>query len=50
MLKYKKSFEEIVKENKEELIKDRQAIEEIEKRIETKKQMKEVILTPRNPR
>ncbi|MED4059698.1 FbpB family small basic protein [Priestia megaterium] len=50
MLKHKKSFEEIVKENREELIKDKQAIEEIEKRIETKKQMKKVILTPRNLR
>jgi hypothetical protein len=50
MLKYKKSFEEIVKENREELIRDKQAIEEIEKRIETKKQMKTVVLTPRNSR
>lgn len=34
MLKYKKSFEELVKENKQELLKDKQALEKIEKRIE----------------
>ncbi|MBU8690632.1 FbpB family small basic protein [Priestia aryabhattai] len=32
--KYKKSFEELVKENKQELLKDKKAIDKIEKRIE----------------
>jgi hypothetical protein len=32
--KYKKSFEELVKENKQELLKDKEAIDKIEKRIE----------------
>lgn len=34
MLKYRKSFEELIKENKQELLKDKQALEKIEKRIE----------------
>ncbi|MGN7485033.1 FbpB family small basic protein [Priestia megaterium] len=34
MRKYKKSFEELVKENKQELLKDKEAIDKIEKRIE----------------
>ncbi|MDY0940671.1 FbpB family small basic protein [Priestia megaterium] len=34
MFKKKKSFEELVKENKQELLKDKKAIEKIEKRIE----------------
>ncbi|MFL0574185.1 FbpB family small basic protein [Priestia megaterium] len=34
MRKYKKSFEELVKENKQELLRDKKAIEKIEKRIE----------------
>ncbi|MFL0497798.1 MULTISPECIES: FbpB family small basic protein [Priestia] len=34
MRKYKKSFEELVKENKQELLKDKKAIDKIEKRIE----------------
>ncbi|MFE3982594.1 MULTISPECIES: FbpB family small basic protein [unclassified Priestia] len=34
MLKYKKSFEELVKENKQELLKDKKAIDKIERRIE----------------
>jgi len=32
--KYKKPFEELVKENKQELLKDKKAIDKIEKRIE----------------
>ncbi|MEI2437472.1 FbpB family small basic protein [Priestia aryabhattai] len=32
--KYKKSFEELVKENKQELLKDKKALDKIEKRIE----------------
>ncbi|MBU8588992.1 FbpB family small basic protein [Priestia megaterium] len=32
--KHKKSFEELVKENKQELLKDKKAIDKIEKRIE----------------
>ncbi|WP_082595968.1 FbpB family small basic protein [Niallia circulans] len=34
MLKYKKSFEELVKENKQELLRDKKAIDKIERRIE----------------
>ncbi|MGI8382446.1 MULTISPECIES: FbpB family small basic protein [Priestia] len=34
MRKYKKSFEELVKENKQELLKDKKALDKIEKRIE----------------
>lgn len=34
MRKYKKSLEELVKENKQEILKDKQALEKIEKRIE----------------
>ncbi|WP_254177801.1 FbpB family small basic protein [Priestia megaterium] len=34
MRKHKKSFEELVKENKQELLKDKKAIDKIEKRIE----------------
>ncbi|MGW9019521.1 FbpB family small basic protein [Priestia megaterium] len=34
MRKYKKSFEELVKENKQELLKDKKALDIIEKRIE----------------
>jgi hypothetical protein len=48
MLKYKQLLEEIIKENKEEILRDKQAIEEIEKRIEEKNQIKKVDLTPRN--
>ncbi|MGG3177919.1 FbpB family small basic protein [Priestia megaterium] len=48
MLKYKQLLEEIIKENKEEILRDKQAIEEIEKRIEDKNQIKKVDLTPRN--
>jgi len=48
MLKYKHLLEEIIKENKEEIIRDKQAIEEIEKRIEEKKQIKKVNLKLRN--
>ncbi|MBY0030796.1 FbpB family small basic protein [Priestia aryabhattai] len=32
--KYKKSFEELVKENKQELLKDKKALDKIEERIE----------------
>jgi len=34
LLKYKKSFEELVKENKQELLRDKKAIDKIERRIE----------------
>ncbi|ADF40248.1 FbpB family small basic protein [Priestia megaterium] len=34
MFKEKKSFEELVKENKQALLKDKKAMEKIEKRIE----------------
>ncbi|PVE71015.1 FbpB family small basic protein [Priestia megaterium] len=34
MFKQKKSFEALVKENKQALLKDKKAIEKIEKRIE----------------
>ncbi|MBT2259395.1 FbpB family small basic protein [Priestia megaterium] len=34
MRKHTKSFEDLVKENKEELLKDKQAIEKLEKLIE----------------
>ncbi|MCM3770298.1 FbpB family small basic protein [Priestia aryabhattai] len=34
MFKQRKSFEELVKENKQELLKDKKAIDKIEKRIE----------------
>ncbi|MGG0517585.1 FbpB family small basic protein [Priestia aryabhattai] len=34
MFKQKKSFEELVKENKQALLKDKKPIEKIEKRIE----------------
>ncbi|MBM6602245.1 FbpB family small basic protein [Priestia megaterium] len=34
MRKHTKSFEELVKENKEELLKDKQVIEKLEKLIE----------------
>ncbi|MES9760563.1 FbpB family small basic protein [Priestia megaterium] len=34
MFKPKKSFEELVKENKQALLKDKKAMEKIEKRIE----------------
>ncbi|MBY0065018.1 FbpB family small basic protein [Bacillus megaterium] len=34
MFKQRKSFEELVKENKQTLLKDKKAIEKIEKRIE----------------
>ncbi|ADE70433.1 MULTISPECIES: FbpB family small basic protein [Priestia] len=34
MFKQKKSFEELVKENKQALLKDKKAMEKIEKRIE----------------
>ncbi|MCY8234962.1 FbpB family small basic protein [Priestia endophytica] len=40
MYKTKKSFIERVKEIKEELMKDKQEIEKIEKRIEAKHQLK----------
>ncbi|WP_081415168.1 FbpB family small basic protein [Ectobacillus panaciterrae] len=32
--KYKKSFEELVQENKQKLLNDKQALEKIEKRLE----------------
>jgi peptidoglycan hydrolase CwlO-like protein len=34
LFKQRKSFEELVKENKQELLKDKKAIDKIEKRIE----------------
>jgi hypothetical protein len=34
LFKQKKSFEELVKENKQALLKDKKAMEKIEKRIE----------------
>lgn len=37
MRKNKKSFEELIKENKQELLKDKQAIQKIEERIESRR-------------
>ncbi|MFP5109004.1 FbpB family small basic protein [Neobacillus sp. C211] len=42
MRKHKKSFEELIKENKLELLKDKQAIETIEKRIEKRHEVKKL--------
>lgn len=42
MRKFKKSFEELIKENKQELLKDKQAIEKIEKRIEKRHEVKKL--------
>ncbi|WP_082630528.1 FbpB family small basic protein [Peribacillus muralis] len=42
MRKYKKSFEELVQENKLELLKDKQALENIEKRIEKRHEIKKL--------
>ncbi|WP_251026892.1 FbpB family small basic protein [Bacillus sp. ISL-46] len=42
MRKYKKSFEELIKENKQELLKDKQAIEKIEERIEKRNEVKKL--------
>ncbi|WP_251027038.1 MULTISPECIES: FbpB family small basic protein [unclassified Bacillus (in: firmicutes)] len=42
MRKHKKSFEELIKENKLELLKDKQAIEKIEKRIEKRHEVKKL--------
>ncbi|MFP5114081.1 hypothetical protein QF028_002958 [Neobacillus sp. B4I6] len=42
MRKHKKSFEELIKENKQELLKDKQAIEKIEKRIEKRHEVKKL--------
>ncbi|MGW9103408.1 FbpB family small basic protein [Priestia megaterium] len=39
MRKYKKSFEELVKENKQELLKDKKALDIIEKRIEKRQEI-----------
>ncbi|WP_422392238.1 FbpB family small basic protein [Niallia oryzisoli] len=40
MRKNRKSFEALVQDNKQELLKDKQAIEKIEKRIETRHEFK----------
>ncbi|WP_081415300.1 FbpB family small basic protein [Ectobacillus panaciterrae] len=42
MLKYRKSFEELVKENKQELLKDKQALEKIEKLIEKRHEFRKL--------
>ncbi|QIZ06968.1 FbpB family small basic protein [Priestia megaterium] len=42
MRKHKKSYEELIKENKQELLKDKQAIEKIEKRIEKRHEVKKL--------
>jgi hypothetical protein len=42
MRKYKKSFEELVQENKQELLKDKQALEKIEKRIEIRREIRKL--------
>ncbi|WP_077247464.1 MULTISPECIES: FbpB family small basic protein [Bacillaceae] len=39
-IKHKKSLEELIQENKEQLLKDKQAIEKIEKRIEERHELK----------
>ena len=39
-IKYKKSLEELIQENKEQLLNDKQAIEKIEKRIEERHELK----------
>jgi len=40
MRKNRKSFEALVQDNKQELLKDKQALEKIEKRIETRHEFK----------
>ncbi|KAB7707152.1 FbpB family small basic protein [Bacillus aerolatus] len=40
--KYRKSFEELVKENKQQLLNDKQALEKIEKRIEERHEPKKL--------
>jgi hypothetical protein len=42
MRKHKKSYEELIKENKQELLKDKQAIEKIEKRLEKRHEVKKL--------
>ncbi|HEY9577445.1 MAG TPA: FbpB family small basic protein [Pseudobacillus sp.] len=39
-IKHKKSLEELIQENKEQLLNDKQAIEKIEKRIEERHELK----------
>ncbi|GLY09444.1 FbpB family small basic protein [Bacillus badius] len=41
-IKHKKSLEELIRENKEQLLKDKQAIEKIEKRIEERHELKKL--------
>ncbi|MFC3886004.1 FbpB family small basic protein [Bacillus songklensis] len=40
--KYKKSFKELVQENKQELLSDKQALEKIGKRIEKRHELKKL--------
>jgi Fur-regulated basic protein B len=40
VFKYKKTFEELVNENKEELLKDKQTLDKIEKRIEKRHEIR----------
>ncbi|MEK4028184.1 MULTISPECIES: FbpB family small basic protein [Bacillaceae] len=41
-IKHKKSLEELIQENKEQLLNDKQAIEKIEKRIEERHELKKL--------
>ncbi|MGC8228166.1 FbpB family small basic protein [Pseudobacillus badius] len=41
-IKHKKSLDELIRENKEQLLKDKQAIEKIEKRIEERHELKKL--------
>lgn len=40
--KYRKSFEELVQENKQELLNDKQELEKIESRIEKRHELKKL--------
>ncbi|WP_081415227.1 FbpB family small basic protein [Ectobacillus panaciterrae] len=40
--KYKRSFEELVQENKQTLLNDKQALEKIEKRIEKRHELQKL--------
>lgn len=40
--KYKKSFNELMQENRQELLNDKQALEKIEKRIEKRHELKKL--------
>jgi Fur-regulated basic protein B len=42
VFKYKKPFEELIKENKEELLNDKQALDKIEKRIEKRHEIRKL--------